>query len=301
MNGRMSRAAALESNEAQIVGMNQVPLNEVRRISRLPQFGVETRGYQYLSIVQAFEFNLERPQFQDRRVRQAFAHAIDRDFITRTIWFGYGKPATSYFHPDLGKVHSDTGPQYAFDPKKAEQLLDEAGFKRGADGNRMKITHDFMPFGEPFVRTAEYVKQALGRIGVAVDIRSQDFGAYVRRVYTDRDFDTTNYYANTGPDPTIAVQRFYWSKSLQKGVAFSNGAAYKNPEMDKLLEAAQVETDTGKRIKLFADVQRIAATDLPMIPLTAVNMTTVFRKEVQGHTTTAEGFHANFAEVWLDK
>ena len=295
-----ARAAALEANEVQIVGMNQVPLNEVRRLSRLAAFGVETRGYQYLAIVSAFEFNLEKPMFQDRRVRQAFAHAIDRNFITQTIWLGYGKPAVSYFHPDLGKAYSADVPQYPFDLKKAEQLLDEAGFKRGPDGIRMRITHDFMPFGEPFVRTAEYLKQALGKIGVAVDVRSQDFGAYVRRIYTDRDFDTTNYYANTGPDPSIAVQRFYWSKSLQKGVAFSNGAAYKNPDMDKLLEAAQVETDAGKRIRLFHEIQKLAATDLPMIPLTAVNMTTVYRRTVHNHTTTAEGFHANFAEVWLD-
>src|SRR5206468_6226429 len=136
-------------------------------------------------------------------------------------------------------------------------LLDAAGFKRGANGVRFSITHDPLPVGQAYKRSAEAIRASLAKIGVRMEIRSQDFAAFVRRIYTARDFDTFQYAASAGPDPAIGTQRFYWSRNFQPGVAFSNGAHYLNPDVDRLLVAAQSESDIGKRRTLYARFQEI--------------------------------------------
>ena len=73
--------------------------------------------------------------------------------------------------------------------------------------------------------------------------------------------------SGAGRDPAIGVQRYYWSKNIKTGVAFSNGAHYRNPEVDHLLEAAQVELDPARRRELYAQFQHIVMQDLPYIPL----------------------------------
>lgn len=111
------------------------------------------------------------------------------------------------------------------------------------------------------------MKQALSQVGIAVDVRTQDFPSYVKRVYTDRDFAfTTNSMTNTF-DPTVGVQRLYWSKNFKPGVPFSNGAHYESAEADRLLEAAAVEIDPVKRKQLWTDLQKLVIADLPDLNL----------------------------------
>ncbi|MFX6149261.1 hypothetical protein ABTF39_20735, partial [Acinetobacter baumannii] len=81
----------------------------------------------------------------------------------------------------------------------------------------------------------------------------------------DRDFDFTYNAMSNLFDPTVGVQRLYWSKNIKKGVPFSNGAAYSNPEVDRLLEAAAVAIDAAKRLDQFGRFQRLVALDLPDI------------------------------------
>lgn len=295
-----SRAVALETGEAQLAGMNPVPLADVARLKALPNLDVETRGYSYLSIVARIEFNLDNQYLKHPLVRQAIAHAIDKKFIVENIWFGYGTPATGPIHKDLTRFYTTEVPTYEYNPVKAEKLLDEAGFKRGPNGIRFKLTHDWIPFGDTFKRTAEYIKQALAKVGIEVEIRSQDFPSYIRRVYTDRNWDFTNHWMNNTADPTLGVQRLYWSKNFKPGVPFSNGSGYSNPEVDRLLEAAQVETEPQKRSKLFQDFQRQVVKDLPAIDIISTEMITMYNKKVKNHTITPLGIHESFADVWID-
>lgn len=294
-----ARAAAMEAGEVQLAGFSPVPLNDVQRLSSQPAIAVETKGYEAFAPMFLFEFNLRRKPFDDKRVRQALAHAIDRDFIANRIWFGFAKAATGPVPSVLPKFYTSNVHLYPYDPKKAEQLLDAAGYKRGPDGKRFKFVHDYLPYGSDYQRTAEYVKQALGRIGVEVELRAQDFGAFVKRVYTDNDFDMTSNYFYCLPDPTLGVQRIYWSKSIQKGVAFGNAAGYADPEMDKVLERIQVENDATKRLELIHRLQQIAAEDLPVLDVLELRFFTLFNKTVQSHTTTSDGMYASFANVWL--
>ena len=296
-----ARAAALEAGEVHLVAETGVPGIDLARFAKDPRFTIETRGYNYIGPMNFFLFNLERKPFDDVRVRRAFAHAIDRQFLIENIWFGYGKKATGPIPEGMSEFYTPKVDDYAFDPERAKALLDEAGLKPDVDGIRLSISHDYVPYGDQFLRTAEYIRDALGKIGVKVTVRTQDNATYVKRIYTSRDFDTANYLISVGPDPAIGTQRLYWSKSFAPGVAFSNGARYENPEVDALLEAAQVEIDPAKRRELYHRFQAITQVDLPQIPLVAIDQITLTSSRLKDTTTVSEGPKASFVDAYLDK
>jgi peptide/nickel transport system substrate-binding protein len=295
-----ARSVALETGEVDIGGEYLVPLSDMGRLGSLPQLGIETQGYAYSPNVHRIEFNLDNQYFKDLRVRQAVAHAINKDILLRTVWYGFGVVTTGPIHPDVARFYTADVVKYAFDPATAEKLLDEAGFHRGEDGVRFSVMHDPLPIGLMHVQTGEYIKQALGKVGIKVTLRSQDMAGYIKRVFTDRQFDFTNGAMTNGPDPTLGVQRFYWSKNFRPGVPFSNASHYSNPEVDRLLEAAQSDMDLHKRAEDFYGFQRIVVQDLPDITPIAVKLFTIYNKKVKNHTLTADGIHCNLADVYID-
>jgi len=165
---------------------------------------------------------------------------------------------------------------------------------------RFKLTLDPSPWGTESITAATYIKEQLRQIGIDCSVRTQDFAVFVKTVYTDRKHDLALYTAYMGTDPTIGVQRFYWSKSFKPGVGFSNGAHYASPEVDALLEAAQVETDAAKRKEQYKKFQQIAMTDLPVLPVTSISMATVASNKVKDHTVDAVGALGNLAHTWID-
>lgn len=294
----LATVVGFENGEIDIGFNNPVPLSDIDRLKFLPHIGVETKGYTYNAGLTMLIFNLERPLFKDLKVRQAFAHAIDRQAILDIAWYGHGKIATGPVSPLLTRYAATDLPQYEFDPKKAEALLDEAGYPRDADGIRLKLTHDFLPYGPVFPRVADYIKQALAAVGIEVTIRAQDFATYTKRVYTDRDFDFVNAWFSTGYDPS-ALQRFFWSKNFKKGLPFSNTAGYVSEEMDRLLISAAEEPDLDKRVALYKEIQHLIVKDLPEFDLVVQDIFTVFNKRVHDHTVGAEGIMGNLSGVFI--
>lgn len=295
-----TRAAMLESNQAQIVPNGLLNAPDITRLGKLPDIELESRGYEHSCGMQLMDFNLDNPHLANIKVRQALAHAIDRNWILRNVWSNFGKAATGPIHVKQTEFYTTEGvPAYPYDIKKAEALLDEAGFKRGAGGIRFSLTIDPLPYGDEPLRAAEYIREQCRRIGITMTVRTQDFGAFVKRVYTDRDFDINIISASTTADPTIGVQRFYWSKNFIKGVAFSNGSHYANPEVDALLEAAQTELDAAKRRDLFVKFQRVAMADLPSLPLVFNDRVTVTRKPLRDHTVGGVGPFDSQSQAWL--
>jgi peptide/nickel transport system substrate-binding protein len=291
--------AAFETSEVDLGFNNPVPLSEVERLRALPYIGVETRGYEYNASMTMFIFNLENPILANLKVRQAIAHTIDREAILQTAWFGYGLPAPGPISPRLKRYFATDLPVYKLDTAIANRLLDEAGYPRNASGIRFELTHDFLPYGPVFKRVAEYLKQAFARVGIRLTIRSQDFATYIKRVYTDRDFDTVNAWLSSGYDPSGA-QRYFWSKNFKKGLPFSNTAHYNNPEVDRLLEQAAVAPDLEQRITLYRQFQHAIVHDLPEIDLVSQTLLTIYHRRVHDHTVTADGINGNLANVYLD-
>ncbi|TDV38355.1 peptide/nickel transport system substrate-binding protein [Paraburkholderia caballeronis] len=293
-----ARSAAFETGALDLGGENPVPLNDLERLSQLPQLSVETRGYRFLEPLSEIDFNLQHPVLKDGRVREAIAHAIDARVIQRTIAYGYADVSPTPITP-ASPYHDAALKPYVFDVAQAEKLLDAAGYPRKAGGVRFALTHDYLPYGDLYRRQADYVKSALARVGIDVTVRAQDLPAFLKRVYADRDFDFTSIGVNTLFDPSVGVQRLYWSQNIRPGVPFSNAPHYSNPQVDKLLEQASIETDEGKRVQLYTQFQQIVYQDLPILPLVAPRMVTLANRRVRNHTVSAQGLEGNLADVWL--
>jgi peptide/nickel transport system substrate-binding protein len=100
-------------------------------------------------------------------------------------------------------------------------------------------------------------------------------------------------------DPSVGVQRVYWSKNIVKGVPYSNTSYYRNPRVDELLEAAAIETDPAKRRAEFLEFQHIVMQDAPDINIGVPRWVTIYNKRVQGHSVTADGLEGNLAHAYI--
>ncbi|MEJ2803727.1 ABC transporter substrate-binding protein [Comamonadaceae bacterium PP-2] len=295
-----SRAAALETGDVQYAPFDAVPQADVQRLRDNPELVVSTKGYDWQSQYVFLEFNLRNPILAKREVRQAFAHAIDTRALVDTIWYGLGKPATGPVPSTLRQFYTQDGvPTYRFDRAQAEKLLDAAGYPRKADGVRFSIFQDYQPFNEAFKFQAEYLRQSLKAVGVDVKVRNQDLAGFVKRVYTDYDFDINTGQWSPYLDPQIGVIRQYWTKGISAGVPWTNASGYSNPELDKLIEAAQVEGQAGKRVKLFHEFQRVVQKDLPVLPLFEIHHFTVYSKKLHGVSRAPDGGFASLKDAWL--
>jgi len=291
--------AAIETGEVQVSTAN-LPLTDIDRLKANPNLVVDTRPAPYSPSIARAEFNLENKYLADIRVRHAIAHAVDKDFIVNTVYLGYATRLDGPVSPDLAKFYNPDLPKYEFNPAKAEQLLDEAGYKRGADGFRFKLFIDpTQPSGPP-KQTAEYFAQALAKVGIKVELRTQDFATFVKRIFTDRDFDIAIEGMSNLYDPTVGIQRLYWSKNFKVGVPFSNGSKYFNPEVDRLLETAAVEVDPKKRLQLFNDFQKLVVEDLPTLDIVTPSVITVYDKRVKNLKTGVEDLWSNGADIYLE-
>jgi peptide/nickel transport system substrate-binding protein len=296
-----ARSLAFETGEADLGYRTPIAWSDLERFSKLPNVAFETKGNSYSFNVESLQFNLDDEHFKNDKVRQAIAHALDRKVAVGIAYYGYGQISHSPIAPGLTAYHDPSPSPYPFDLEKANQRLDEAGYPRGKDGLRFKATLDYNPLSDDLKRLAEYTRSALAKIGIGVTIRSQDQPTFVKRVYTDRDFEfTINGHSNLF-DPTVGVQRLYWSKNFFKGRPFSNASHYVNPDVDKLLEDAQTEIDPAKRVALFRKFQQIVAVDVPDINLVSPQYITIYNKRVHDHSLTADGVESNLADVWLDK
>jgi peptide/nickel transport system substrate-binding protein len=294
-------AIAFETGTADLGYRTPVPLSDLERLRQVKTLRFETKGNSYSYNVSRLEFNLDDPYFKNEKVRQAVAHAVDRNVILKVVNYGVGVVSYSPIAPGLKRYNDPTPSPYAYDLKKANELLDEAGFPRGEGGVRFRIPLDFNPILAEGQRLADYLRVALARVGIAVTVRAQDASSFIKRVYTDRDFvfftnGTSNLF-----DPTVGVQRLYWSKNFVKGVPFSNATHYNNPQVDKLLEDAAVENDPDKRVQLFKEFQQIVARDIPDLNLYQPEFITIANQRVHDHSLTADGVESNLADVYVDK
>lgn len=295
-----SRAAALEAGEVHYSPFSSVSPSEVARLKDVPGLRIETGGYGIFVPHFFFDFNLDREQFRDKRVRAAFAHAIDRQALADRVWFGLAKIATGPIPSAQAATYTSDTTQYPFDPQKAEQLLDEAGLPRGSDGVRLRITHHTMPYGDAFKRAGEFLRESLKQVGVEVQLINLDLSQFHRTIFGERNFDTFSTYYAAGADPQFGVLRRYWTKTLVKGVPWSNGTGYSNPEVDTLIEASFTENDPAKRRDLLVRFQKIAQDDLPSINLLELQHFSVVSKRVHGLSTFPNGYAKPFKDVWLE-
>jgi peptide/nickel transport system substrate-binding protein len=259
-----AQALALEKGEVDLLP-GSVTLAQFAQLAKARDVVLSRRGGEAIGPVGWLAFNLKRKPFDDLRVRQAIAHAIDKDFIVKALHQGQTRVATGPIAPG-SPFYSDKVERYPLDLKKAGALLDAAGLKGDGGGKRFAMTIDFLPNTPDNSQTiAEYLRPQLKKIGIEVTVRtSPDFPTWARRV-SMHDFDATMDGAFNYGDPVIGVHRTYLSSNIKPGVIWSNTQNYVNPKVDELLAQATVEKDVEKRRKLYAEFQRQVVADVPQV------------------------------------
>ena len=294
------RATALETGAVHYGERNPVTFADADRLAKLPNLVVSKEGYDGFAGWLWLIPNLRDTIVAKLEVRQAILHAIDRNALVKTVWGGYAVPATGPVSSLLKTFYTADTQQYPFDRKKAEALLDAAGYPKKADGWRFKLDHDFIPFGDDYRRTGEFVRQALRAVGIDVTLRAQDLPTWTKNVFGDYKFQLVSSWGINWQDPQIGVEQHYWSKAESKGTAWQNASGYASPEADRLLEAAQTERDAAKRVEIYRDFQKLAEKDLALLPLFEFRWFGVWDKRLRNVTDTFNHSQNNFAKVWLE-
>ncbi|WP_238313229.1 ABC transporter substrate-binding protein [Methylobacterium crusticola] len=295
------RANALETGLVQYGERNPVTFADADRLAKSDKLVVNKDGYNGFAGWLWLIPNLRHPILGQLKVRQAILHAINRDLLVKTVWGGYATPATGPVSSLLKTFYTPDTPQYPYDRKKAEALLDEAGFPKQADGWRFKLNHDFIPFGDDYRRTGEFVRQALRAVGIDVTLRGLDLAAWTKNVFAEYNFDLVSSWGINWQDPQIGVEQHYWSKAEAKGTPWFNASGYARPEADKLLEAAQTETDPARRVAIYHDFQKLAQADLGLLNILEFRWFGVWDARLRNVTNTFNHSQSNFAHVWFEQ
>lgn len=294
-----SRAAAFEAGELDIGLSNPVPPPEVDRLVKTGRFTATTAGYETSSWCASVEFNQRRDPVRRQEVRQAILHAIDRDFIGDTVYFGRARPGTQLIHSNNRVFYNKDVPLYAFDPARAAALLDQAGLAKKS-GGRFKVQLLAAGWFEENGKIGQYLKQALEDVGIAVELSVPDRATSLKRIYTDYDYDiaVSNYTAPIEPVPIIT--QYVTTDGIVRGAAFRNASGYSDPALDDLVARLATETDAARRRDLAFEFGRLNATAVPITPLVEFDSFTVARKGVRGHSSLANYIGESWSDLWVE-
>lgn len=290
-------AAALESGDIMMSLFSSLPRTEYVRLAKDKRFRVGTKGNEGNPLFNTLGFNTRRKELSDVRVRRAFAHAIDLETYAKRFDYGYSQKAQGPW--PAGSAFFQAGvPDYAFDPRKAEALLDEAGYKRGADGVRMRLR--IMPNSSESIRQlAVYVQQSLQKVGVRLENVVLDAPGYNKLVNREWDFDICTDTGTFRGDPAVGSTLWYRS-GIPAGTPWSNQFGWKNEELDRLADAAAVETNYDKRRTMYGRIAVIANTEIPVWMALEQRMVSAVNAKVRNDHNMPRWPASSWHDTWLD-
>lgn len=245
--------------------------------------------FQYLGV------NLRDPRLADRRVREALALGIDRDAIVHHLLRDTATPATGLLPPSHWAYEGDVA-HHPYDPARAAELLRAAGLGPDVAAALRHFSYKTSTI-ELRRRIAEVFQHDLARIGLDLDVRSYEWATFYADIKRG-DFDLYSLAWVGVRDPDIYFRIFHSSMLPPAGM---NRGAYANPAMDALLVAAHATEDRGERRRLYGEVQRLAAEDLPIVPLWWAENVVVKQRALAGFVPEPDGnlrslAHATFVE-----
>jgi peptide/nickel transport system substrate-binding protein len=226
-------------------------------------------------IYEHIDLRLDNPILSDRRVRQALIQSIDREALSRQLFDGRQAVAHGNVNP-LDWVHTADVPTYVEDLDAAGTLLDEAGWTEMRDGVRHNAA------GEPLRltymttagnRTRELVQQVLQsmweRVGIDVVIQNEPARVFFGETMSRRRFTGLAMYAWISSPENVPRSTLHSGEipTEANGWAGQNYPGFQSAEMDALIDTIEITLDRDAREQLWHELQRLYATELPVIPL----------------------------------
>ena len=257
---------------------------------RLPSF-----GYTYLG------YNLNNPKFKDKRIRQALNYAVDKQEIINIVLLGLGRIATGPFIPGSWAYNDQVVP-VPFDPGKAKQLLQEAGWRdTNGDGWLDKDGRDFEftiltnQGSEERIKAAQIIQRRLKDIGIKVKIKVVEWSVFLTEFIEKRNFEAVILGWSLGRDPD---NYDIWHSLKTKAGEF-NFINYKSDEVDKLLVEARKTFDQEKRKACYHRIHEILYDEQPYMFLYVPDNLTILHSRFQGIKPAPIGIGYNFIDWWV--
>jgi peptide/nickel transport system substrate-binding protein len=252
-----TRALELQKGSADIVS-NALTSDMVVALEKDSKLVVDRAPGTILSYM---AFNLRDPVLRDVRVRRAIAYAIDRRPMIQYLWRDLAQPADSVLPPQSWAYNPDV-PKYEYSPEKANQLLDQAGYRR-INGVRFHLTMKTSTEESTRLMVA-VLQQQLAAVGIALDIRTFEFATFFADVTSGVYQLYSLRWIGGNEDPDIFEYAFHSDKFPPHG---ANRSYYVNPRLDALINLGRSETSEAVRKPVYAEIQSILATDVPYINL----------------------------------
>jgi len=267
-----TRALELRKHSADI-GINTLTADTVvalRQDKGLTVMQAPGTIYAYIAL------NLRDPILKDVRVRQALAHAIDTRPIIQYLLRNQAQPAYSILPPEHWAYDGDVT-RYAYDPQRARQMLDDAGY-HASNGVRFHVTIKSSTDDATRLMTV-VLQQQLRAVGVALDIRTFEFATFFSDITKGAYQMYSMRWIGGNQDPDIFEYVFDTASFPPKR---ANRTFYSNPRVDELIREGRTTLDQQKRKAIYAEVQQILAEELPYINLWYLDNVLVHTNRMRG-------------------
>jgi len=231
--------------------------------------------------------NVTRKPYNDVKVRQAIALAVDREAVLGPAVFGFGTPTVELFPPGYwaGLGVKPANPDLA----KAKQMLADAGYPNGFSTTILSWSqYSFLS------NAAVVVQEQLKQIGISADVNLEENAAFIKD-YLDNNFDLTVSGTSGYVDPNDIYIRNFGSNQP------SNAVRYSNPKADELIAAGVATTDQAKRKQVYQQLQQLLLDEAPWINLYIAQQFEAMKTYVKGYTHIPTGTNYTLKDVWLDK
>jgi peptide/nickel transport system substrate-binding protein len=234
-------------------------------------------------------FNLQDETVGKRLLREAIAYALDREAIVKYIFGSAARLANALLPPGHWAGHPALV-GYPHSLERARECLQEAGY---TPDNRLRLL--YKTSSDPFrIRLATIIQQQLAKVGMALEIRSYDWGTF----YADIKAGRFQIYSLTwvGLKSPEAFHYIFHSDSIPpKG---ANRGRYINTRADKLIIQSETEPDRHRQVRLYRELQALLLRDLPYVPLWYEDHVFIARQDIQGYVLSPDGNYDGLVSVY---
>ncbi len=282
-----ARLSALQSGAVDFA--DYIPWRSYDELANGGTFSV----YSKPATTSAVFFNTTKAPFDNVKLRQAVAAAIDPAAIAKAVFFGKAVPLTyGFLVPGTSYAEGQTMP-YKFDVAKAKALVAEAGY----NGQEIELvttsTYDFLQ------QTAEIVQSELTAIGLKVKITSVDFTVFGQK-FNAKEFNMlTSSFSAAIPDPN------YMNQLFAKSSLYQNRTGYNDTKIDELLSKGRSTATEADRLATYRELNQLALTQLPIVPLVLREEGEAGAKYVKNYVRFGSGIagetNRSLLTVWMDK
>lgn len=265
---------AFYNQELDILG-NTPPTSELKKMQEDPEIIATEVLFPSRNYI---VFNFDEEPFNDVKVRQAVAHAIDNEDISNKIDM---MEAEYFLTPVYDWAMNDDYKIPTYDPDKAEELLQEAGYTKDNNGNYLEIVFDVFESGS-FLDIAKIVQFQLGEVGIDIELNVMEYAAWQGSVRDERNYVMSMLGGFQGPDIGAVDLRISTTGD-------NNFMGYSNSKLDDLLDEGKALIDEEDRAPKYKEIQKILYEDLPIYPVVEFDTpNNPYHSYVKGHPLSDE-------------